>query len=184
MLSKLKNNKNYIWAFLIPFLIFILLCFSLGFLYPDGKAFYISDLDAQYKALFAFYRENGLVGYSFSKGLGGSMFGTYAYYLASPLNVITFLFPTKYLHLSMLLILGIKLSLASLTMYIFLHQHFKEKKYLLLFSIIYAFIGFNAAYYFHLMWFDAVYLLPLIMTGIDQILKNKKSILYLVSLFL
>ena len=26
--------------------------------------------------------------YSFSKGIGGSMFGTYAYYLASPLNFL------------------------------------------------------------------------------------------------
>lgn len=184
MIKKIKNKKEYFLAFIVPFLLFLLLSFALGFLLKrDNNTVYISDMYAQYKALFMNLKTEGLHLYSFSKGLGSSMIGTYAYYLVSPLNWIIFLFQESHLPIAILLIIGFKISLCSLTMYIYLKHHSKETKLLLLFSLCYAFMAFNINYFFNIMWLDSVYLLPLVLLGIDKIVKRKQPYLYIITLF-
>ena len=39
-------------------------------------------------------------------------------------------------------------------------------------------------YYFSFIWFDAFYMLPIVILGIDNIIKNKTSLVYLISLFI
>ena len=48
---------------------------------------------------------------------------------------------------------------------------------------MYAFIGYNLAYFINIMWFDAVLLLPIVVLGIEQ-LKNKKYYTYIIALTL
>lgn len=179
-----QKNKEYILAFCIPLLILIMAYFCLGFLYSDGKTIFVSDMDGQYKALFVFYKEHFLSTYSFSNGIGGSIFGTFAYYLMSPLNLLSFLFSNENMYIAILLIITIKLCLSGLFMYVYLYHRYKKKKWLLLFSTSYVFIGYNIAYIFHIMWLDSVMLLPLIILGIEFIIKKKSSILYTVSLII
>lgn len=177
-----KINKNYIIAFLIPFILLGLIYFSLGFF--GRKTLLVSDMAGQYKMLYMFFKENGFLNYTFSKGLGGPMLGTYAYYLMSPFNFLIFLFSEDNIHIALLLIVWFKISLSGFTMYFYLNKKFPGKKYLYLFSSCYALMGFNCAYYFHIMWLDAVMLLPLLIYGLDKIVKNKNPILYFITLLL
>lgn len=184
MIQKLKQKQNYILSFFIPLFLFLLVFFALGFFFSLEKTIFTCDLQAQYKALYQYFREHFLTSYSFSKGIGGSMVGTYAYYLASPFLFLLFLFPPSATALATFVILLLKLCFASFTMYLYLSFHFGNKKSWLLFSTSYAFMSYVGAYFFHIMWMDAVYMLPLVMLGIDKIILHKKPTLYIVSLMI
>lgn len=184
MIEKIKQRKNDILAFLIPLFLLLLLFFALGFFFHDGKSIFVCDLNAQYKSLYSYYKEHFFSLFSFEKGIGGSMIGTFAYYLASPFLLLLFLFPTSKLYLATLLILVLKLCTAGFTMYLFLKSHFKERTCLLIFSTSYVFMSYIGAYFFHIMWMDAIYMLPLVMLGIDKIIRNRKPLFYIVSLMI
>lgn len=184
MIEKIKQRKNYILSFFIPLVLLLLLFFAFGFFFSDGKTIFVCDLQAQYKALYGYFREHFFSTYSFSKGIGGSMVGTYAYYLASPFLFLFFLFPSSKLYLATLLMLILKLCTAGLTMYTYLHHHSKDKKYLLIFSTSYVFMSYVGAYFFHIMWMDAIYMLPLVALGIDKIIEKRKPLFYILSLMI
>lgn len=182
MLKKVIKYKNYVISFLIPFILLGIIYFSVGFF--TNKTVLVSDMAGQYKMLFMFLKENGIVNYSFSKGLGGAMIGTYAYYLLSPFNLLVFLFPKEQLDFVLMLIIWLKLSLSGLTMYLYLKKKYLNHKYLYLFSTSYALMGYSAAYYFHIMWLDAILLLPILIYGIEKIINDKSSFLYFITLFM
>lgn len=50
------------------------------------------------------------------------------------------------------------------------------------FGILYAFSGYFIAYYWNVMWIDAMYILPFVVLGIERIIDKGKSGLYLISL--
>lgn len=184
-MKKIKKNSIQILSFLIPFLVLSLLFIIFGCF--TKKTFFQTDCHEQYYPLFSYLKDviNGeqSIIYSFSKGFGGSMIGTFAYYLASPLNLITCLFSKDNLYLSMLILIIIKISLSGTTMSIFLKDKIKNKKYLLLFSICYALCAYNMNYHFNIMWLDGVYLAPLVLLGIEKIINQNSKKLYIITLF-
>ena len=189
-MKKLKKNKSiaYIISFLIPMIIM-----TIGFLihlknsksgdlYPG-----YGDFHGQYTALFT-YLKNVLHGdasamYSFSKGIGGSMISTYAYYLISPLNLLVGLVKTADIPMMLLGIIILKVGLAGLFMYIFLRNVFKSQDYrLIIFSTCYALSAYSINFFFCIMWLDALYMLPLILLGLRKILDGKSPVMYILCL--
>lgn len=182
MVKFVKKYKGYLLSLFIPALLLILVFFCLGFLYTDGKTIIVCDLDAQYRALLIYFKENIFTSYSFSKGLGGGMFTTIAYYLLSPFNIITFLFSAENIHLAALLIIYLKLCISGLTMYLFLKKTVKNGNHLLWFSTTYVFIAFTVNFIYHIMWLDAIYMLPIVILGLHRLIHNNKTYLYICSL--
>ena len=186
MMQQKKTYLNYFMAFIIPFL-FILIYFLL-----NSTSFYdlfISDLRQQYIYLFDYFKDifdgNASLFYSFSKGIGGSMYGTFFYYLSSPLNLFLLFFSKENLHIGIGLLIFIKIGLCSLTMFYYLDKQTKISNLnKLLFSISYALMIYNIIYFFCIMWLDIIILAPLVILGLDKILENKKSSLYIIFLFL
>ncbi len=182
-----KNIINYLLAFILPFIVLLLifLCQNMVF----QRTIFVSDMQGQYISLFQYLKNIpssiDSIFYSFSKGLGGGMLGTIAYYLASPLNFLVYLFGKTNLNFALLSILLIKIGLCGLFMNLFLRKIFPRcsTKYCLLLSSCYALMSYNIAYYFHLMWLDGVYLIPLIMLGIVHITEGKSGLLYGITLF-
>ena len=185
VITKHKKIVLPIIALLIPTLIFILFCFSRKIGIFGGNSFLVSDLQGQYIMLLTYLRNVNLseLFYSFSKGLGGGMIGTIAYYLASPFNLLIYLFPKNNILDAVNLLIGLKISLCGLTMYLYLRNHFKEDRFLfLIFSSCYALMSYIVNYHFHIMWLDGVLIFPLVMLGIDKLFDNK-SLIYIISLF-
>ncbi len=184
MKNFLKKYKWHIIAFLIPLIIYTLFfawkgCFS-------SKNILNADMRYQYQNLFQYLHDllhgEATFPYSFSKGLGGGMYGTFFYYLASPFNLLVYFFDDIPLFLNLLVIL--KLSLSGLTMYIFLNSKMnKGESTLFVFSVAYALMGYSINYYVNIMWLDGILLAPILLMGIDRILHKKKSTLYIVTLF-
>ncbi len=181
----LKKYKYYILAFIIPIVIIGLILLLNG-IFSGEHNLLLSDLYQQYyKLLFEF--KNALIGdgnifYSFSKALGGSMLSTYSYYLLSPFNLLVLFFDNIY-HFIILNII-IKLAASSLTMFIYLKYHFKDNVKILSLTFLYTFSLFIISNFFNIIWLDAFLLTPLIMLGIDKLVKEKKVLLYVISLFL
>lgn len=186
---KKKNVLFYLLAFLIPFLIVNIVFMRLGVSYFGDKNILISDMEAQYISLFNYFKNifNGTesIFYSFNSGLGNAMMSTFAYYLASPLNLILLLFNTENLYYGVYFLVTLKLALAGLTMYIYLNRKINGKKiFTLMFSLMYALMAFNINNYFNIMWLDGVIMLPLVLIGIDKMLEGKSSLFFGITLFI
>ena len=166
----------------------MIIILSITGIWPFGtKTILTSDLENQYVQFFSYLREiykgNHSIFYTFSKTFGGEMLSLYAYYLMSPLNIILLFFRTEWLPQAIELLILIKISLCSLTFYFLIsHLSARVRPSGLIFSISYALMAYNMAYFFHLMWLDSIILLPLIILGLHRILEGHFPALYTLSL--
>lgn len=195
-------KKNWIWsacAFGIPFVVSVIICAVAG-VYPFGENCILHiDMYHQYCPFFMEFRdkltEGGSLLYSWNLGLGADFTALYAYYLASPLNWLLVLCPKGLVIEFMTLTIWIKIALAGLFFFWFLKEHFgligKDGHYhtstaapAIVFSTAYAFSGFVATYSWNIMWMDSIALTPLIIMGLERLVKKNRPALYYVSLAL
>lgn len=195
-------EKKWIWrlsAFVVPFLVSVLICIGCG-IYPFGENCILHmDMYHQYCPFFMEFREKLVEGksllYSWNLGLGSDFVSLYAYYLASPFNWLLFFCPKGLVIEFMTLITWIKIALAGLFFYLYLEEHFhlkgKDSRYhmqtvmpALVFSTAYAFSGFVAAYSWNVMWMDSIALVPLVILGLERLVKENRPVLYYITLAL
>lgn len=176
-------------SFLLPVIV-IMAIFVIQGIYPfGGRSFLFSDMYHQYMPFFSeFLRKikagEGLA-YSYNAGIGSNFLALYVYYLASPLHWLAFLVPEAYLMEFMSYLVVFKLGLCGLSACFYLQQRFRTRdKATLLFSGFYAMSGFVAAYNWNIMWLDCVVLLPLIVLGLERLVKEGRCLLYCVALAL
>ena len=186
MPDKNSNLVIYIWAALIPVVIMLLATIWLK-ISPFGSGSYlIIDMIGQYSAFFSYLKtiiigENNIF-YSLSKAIGGDIYGLYTYYLISPINLILALFSSENIPYAVMLIIFTKIGLAGLTSNILFTRGKVNDWKSLIFSTSYALIAYNISFCYNVMWLDAVFLLPLIVVGIEKILENKSPLLYIICL--
>ena len=144
----------------------------------DGNTLYINYLSYVGRAV------RGLEGftYSFEKGLGGNMMGSWGWFLLNPTFALFALFdiadyPTAYTVVSTL-----NLCLCGLTMYLLLAGLYGHKPDHLIFSTAYALCGFNVANVFQMNFFIGVTVLPLMVLGLVRIFQDRSPLLYILSL--
>lgn len=185
-----KYSKNIILillSFFIPILIMGMLMIQQG-IYPFGEQTILTiDLRGQYVGMLAYLRDvylgKGSLLYAFSKGLGGNMSGLFAYYLASPLNLILLFFSKFNITEAILTITLIKVGLCGITSAIYLNKHFhKHDASIVIFSSCYALMSYNIWHLSNIMWLDGVIWLPIILLGIERLTQKRKIDLYLISL--
>ncbi|MBO4835537.1 MAG: YfhO family protein [Lachnospiraceae bacterium] len=184
----IKNNLAVIVAFLTP--IFILVCLYVAReIFPFGEEMYLrSDMYHQYAPFLKLFqtalKEGRGLEYTFSMGLGSDLVSAYAYYLASPLNWIVALFPAKWIPeiMSSFIILKAGLMSGTFTWYLTKKYHRKNNLMAACFGIFYALSGYMAAYSWNLMWLDDLVLLPLIIMGLERLVREGKVLLYTISL--
>lgn len=166
-------------AFLLAAFLLTALFALLG-MYPFGPhSILISDLSVQYAPDLAAYKNQllsgGLQTYSFQIGMGKNTLGLFAYYLASPINFVTFLFPSSMIAEAVLVLITIKLSLASAFMTLFLRKRFcSQSKFAIVFGIMYSFCSYAMVYMINIMWLDGFLLLPLLMYFVEKYLENNR----------
>lgn len=183
----MKQVKKFIIAFCIPIFVFLIGYYALGYTIK-GENYIISDMQGQYVSLFSYLR-NVLHGkesilYSFYKGMGGSMFAAFAYYLASPFNLLLLFVSQTNIPIFIFILILFKIGLSSGTMHLYLRNHYKmDKNITYLFSTTYALMSYVIQYYFNIMWLDAIYLLPLVLFAIDRLIEKNKRGFYLFVLF-
>ena len=184
-----KININYqALAFAIPCvgMLFVMLISQYE---PFGKySMLYSDMYHQYYPFFVAFRDalregKGLL-YTWSVGLGMDYLGLIAYYLASPLNLLSVLVPESWLLEYFSLLVPIKLGFAGLFFAVFLKQLFgKNDLSVSVFGGFYGLCAWALGFQWNVMWLDTFALLPLVALGTIQLLQEKKFVLYTFSLF-
>ena len=176
-------------AFFLPVLLMLGAHAAASF-YPFGNQSILSlDFQAQYIYYFEQIRrlltEGGSWLYTWSRTLGGEFMGYVAYYMGSPFNALVALFPENHIAMAASVVVLAKIGTAGVTMGYYLHKTrgTRELK-TLIFAAMYALCGYVAIQQYNPMWLDAVVWLPLLIYGIERLVKDRRPILYIVSLML
>ena len=192
-MKKVKHQQytvnNLAIAFAIPF--FGMLMVMLASKYePFGKySMLYSDMYHQYYPFFVAFRKAILNGdgllYTWSQGLGMDYLGLISYYLASPLNLLCVLVPEGWTLEFFSLLVPVKLGLASLFFALFLKKLYgREDLSVAIFGAMYGLCAWALGYQWNVMWLDTFALLPLVALGAVYLLRDRKFILYTLTLFL
>lgn len=181
------SNKYILISGGAALFIILLVYFCFGIIPFGDKTVYRMDLYHQYGPLFSELYDRitsgGSLVYSWNSGLGSSFLGNFYNYMSSPVSIIILLFGHKNTFEAIAAMIAIKAVLSAMSMSYYLKKSQDENSLAIsAFGILYAFCGFFIAYYWNIMWIDALYLLPLIVLGIEKIINKGKPGLYLVSL--
>lgn len=177
----------YAAAFFIPVILTLIAYAAFG-IYPFGERSVLAlDLNGQYIYYFEHIRDafwgDGSIFYSWERNLSGEFMGIIGYYLASPFTLIIMLLPRTMILESMLIMQLCKLGTAGLTFCLYA-QKSKNIKPLqsLLFSTMYAMMGYAVIQLIDPMWIDGVVFLPLIVLGIEYLIDDGRKINYIIPL--
>lgn len=184
--NTLRESARAAVAFCVPVALYLLVMAALRIVPFGDRTLLLWDADGQYCSFLAALR-GALLGendwlYSFSRLLGSGTPGLFAYYLASPVNLLVVFFSVENLPLAFSVIVLIKLGLCGLSFSYYLHKTSELGWKGLLFSTGYGLMGYTAIYFWDIMWLDAVILLPLIVLGLRRLLDGGKPFLYTVCL--
>ena len=159
-----------------------LVYFKLG-MEPFGtKTAAIDDAKIQYIDFFTYYVDvlHGVrsLTYDFSNMLGGSSVGMFSYYLASPFNLLLYFFGKEGVYRFFDVAVALKLATAGATFSWYLQRRFENRirpVFVVALSMGYALMQYQIAQSSNIMWLDGVYMLPLILLGVYEVL-NRKSV--------
>ncbi len=157
---------------------------------PFGeKSFLQIDLYHQYAPFYEEMRSRILSGqsleFSWEGSLGKEFLVQWAYMNSSLIGFLILLFPAEKLPEAIHLMMALKISLACASFCWYLKKsHHMEGISAVMFALFYGWCGFVTCYFWNIMWLDAVVLFPLLILGIDYIIEEKKSGLYLAALTL
>lgn len=189
--ARWQHKTRLFWlSFLLP-AVFMTLYFAYRHMAPFGDNTILTvDLGQQYIDFFEAFRtavihDPSQVFFNFSKGLGGEMYGDWAYYLLSPTNLILLLFPNTYLPTGILWLTVIKYGLASLSFGYAIYKLNWQRSYTVpVFGFAYSQSGWFVANQLNVIWLDAAILLPLIILGIEYLFDRRPAWLYVGTLTL
>ncbi len=191
-LNKKPRDFAYL-GFWIPFLAvgLTLMIRAISYTANSTAVFSLLQSDAyhQYFPFFKAFRAAILSGdgllYTWSVGLGTDYLGLISYYLGSPLNFLSIFVPEQWLVGYFTFIQPVRIGLAGLFFSLMLQKIFNKNDLSVpLFASFYATCAWVFGYMWNSMWVDTFALLPLVVLGTYELLKNRKFVLYCVSLCL
>ena len=176
-------------AFIIPFMIMlgVYVCLEK---HPFGNNSVLTlDMQAQYvyyfEALRRLLTEGGSWLYSWERTLGGEFMGIVAYYVASPFNLLLVAFPKSMIPDAIMFIQLTKLGAMGVTFAYYLRKTRQTTDMIsVCFGTMYALSAYAVVHLCNIMWLDAMVFLPLLVLGIESMIRQRKFILYTVSLVL
>lgn len=183
-----SDNKLYFLAFILP-VISMLVVYLIKGVFPFGDEMYLrSDCYHQYTPYLEILqdklRSGGSLFYTWKIGTGMNFVAIAAYYLSSPFNLLTILWPGKMADfVSFCIIIKMGLSGFATTYYLTKKYNTKEAN-TVIFSMIYALSAYFAAFSWNIMWLDCMWLLPFIILGLDRLVNQKRYKMYCIALAL
>lgn len=190
-MNKLKQfGKNNIYTFItggVAVFVILLVYFCFDIIPFGDRTIYRMDLYHQYGPLFSELYDRLTGGesliYSWNAGLGLPFLGNFYNYLSSPLSLIILLFGHKNTFEAVATLIAVKSVLSAMSMANYLKKSQKVNSPMICaFGILYAFSGYFIAYYWNVMWIDAMYVFPFVVLGIERIIDKGKSGTYLLAL--
>lgn len=193
MLKKIKyacQDNSYIITAFFTAMATMLIIYLCNRMVPFGdKTILRMDLYHQYAPLFAELYDRVVQGdsliYSWTSGLGSCFLGNFFNYLSSPLSAVIFFFGHKNITEAIAVMILLKASLSSAAFTYYAKKSIRYQSYATCaFGVLYAFCGYMLAYYWNVMWLDAMFLLPIVALGIERIINHGKMRTYVIALAL
>ena len=187
--SFFEENRYIAYSFLATAAT-MLIIYACNRVVPFGdKTVLRMDLYHQYGPLFAELYERVMHGasltYSWVSGLGSSFLGNYFNYLASPIGAVIMFFGHSNIPEAIGAMVLIKAALSAATFTWYLKRSLKNQSYVsVAFGVMYSFCAYMLAYYWNIMWLDAMVLLPVVLFGIERIINHGKPAIYITGLAL
>lgn len=187
----LERNKYVIYSFFAT-AISMFMIYMVNQMVPFGDNTILRmDLYHQYGPLFAELYDTvtgseSLI-YSWNSGLGSCFLGNYFNYLSSPVAAVILFFGHENITEAIAAMILIKAALASaaFTYYLRNSKNIRNQSFVsVAFSVFYALCAYMLAYYWNVMWLDAMVLLPIILLGIEKIIDYGKISTYVAALAL
>lgn len=182
------DNKLYFLAFILP-VISMLVVYLIKGVFPFGDEMYLrSDCYHQYTPYLEILqnklRGGGSLFYTWEIGAGMNFVAIAAYYLSSPFNLLTILWPgnmADFVSFSIIL----KMGLSGFATTYYLTKKFNTKSVnAVIFGMVYALSAYFAAFSWNIMWLDCMWLLPFIILGLDRLVYEKRYKMYCIALAL
>ncbi|MGT2911981.1 YfhO family protein [Streptococcus cameli] len=191
-MNYIKQHKQsitlYSLSFLLPATFMAILLAIKGIWWGSETSILASDSFHQY-VIFNQTLRNALHGdgslfYTFTSGLGLNFYALSSYYLGSFLSPLAFFFDLKSMPDFIYLITIVKFGLIGLSTSISLSHIYKKLQFfhVLLLSTSFALMSFSTSQLEINIWLDVFILVPLILLGVDNIVKKKSSLLYFICL--
>ncbi|MBQ6797011.1 MAG: YfhO family protein [Clostridia bacterium] len=174
-------------AGVLAFIGIVLTYVTLG-VYPLGEnSVMIVDMHHQYACFFSMMRDKIVEGkslfYNESAGLGSCYLPLFAYYLSSPFNILMLIFPRELLTEAIALVTILKVTAAGVTFAVMVKGLLRRNDFSVVCGgVMYSMISFLIVHSWNIMWLDPIILLPLIVLGLDRLLRDGKPALYCITL--
>ncbi|HEM5985229.1 TPA: YfhO family protein [Streptococcus suis] len=183
-----KTFIYYLLSFLIPLTIISIVLAFQGIWWGSDTTILASDGFHQY-VIFNQTLRNALHGegslfYTFTSGLGLNFYALSSYYLGSFLSPIVFFFDLQSMPDALYLVTIVKFGLIGLSTFISLKGIYKKVTipWALLLSSAYALMSFSTSQLEINSWLDVFILIPIILLGLHQLVRENKQIIYYVAL--
>ena len=185
----LKTHKYLLLSFFLPVLLLEGIAIAEKIQPFGSESFLIVDALHQYLPFFADYQEKlksmDSMFYSFHAGLGYNFLGLWAYYLASPLNLVIALVSKSMLTMILSHLYVLKIALCCFTAaFYFRKRRGKDEISIVAFGMAYGLCSYMVGYSWNIMWMEVMMMLPLILYGIDKLMKEHDGRLYCFALFI
>ena len=183
-----KTYWTYFVSFIIPVVIMTGVYLSQGIYWNSDTSPLLGDGFHQYVifdvALRNILHGNGSLFYTFTSGLGLNFYALSSYYLGSFLSPLVYFFDLTNMPDAVYLTTLLKFGLIGLSTYFSLNKLFQSipKPLKLALSTSYALMSFTVSQLEIKTWLDVFILIPLIITGLQLLITEKKLLLYFTSL--
>lgn len=183
-----KTYWIYFVSFIIPIIMMIGVYLSQGIYWNSDTSPLLGDGFHQYVifdiALRNILHGNGSLFYTFTSGLGLNFYALSSYYLGSFLSPLVYFFDLTNMPDAVYLTTLLKFGLIGLSTYFSLNKLFQSipKPLKLALSTSYALMSFTVSQLEIKTWLDVFILIPLIITGLQLLITEKKFLLYFTSL--
>ena len=188
MKSFFKTYWTYSVSFIIPLVIMTGVYLTQGIYWNSDASPLLGDGFHQYVifdvALRNILHGNGSLFYTFTSGLGLNFYALSSYYLGSFLSPLVYFFNLSNMPDAVYLTTLLKFGLIGLSTFFSLNKLFKNipKSLKLALSTSYALMSFTVSQLEIKTWLDVFILIPLIITGLQLLITEKKFLLYFTSL--
>lgn len=184
-----KKHKYLLLSFFLPLLILEGIAIAEKIQPFGSESFLIVDALHQYLPFFADYQEKlkhfDSMFYSFHAGLGYNFLGLWAYYLASPLNLVIACVPKSMLTMTLSHLYVLKIALCCFTAaFYFRKRRGKDELSIVAFGMAYGLCSYIVGYSWNIMWMEVMMMLPIILYGVDKLIKEHDGRLYCFALFI
>lgn len=190
VISRIFRGNSYCWLAILctaGIMMLVYYCFNL---FPFGETTILRmDLYHQYGPLFAelYDRVMNLKSfiYSWNTGLGSPFLGNYFNYLSSPAAFLILILGHKNMPEAIAGMILIKAALSAGTFTYYLKKSQGRHDFsTAAFGVLYSMCGYFIAYYWNVMWLDAMVYFPLVVYGIERIINYRKPSVYIAFLAL